>query len=163
MKFPIIPAAVALFLTIAAATASSHAGTPQPEAGTSQSVVVLETEGSAGTSVRIAEELARVVNDGSRQRILPVIGTGSLQNIMDLRLLRAIDVAVLQKDVLDYAKQQDLVPHIEAWITYITTLYDKEFHLLARPEIKSISDLANQKVKCRCAWSRHRGYSGSAV
>ena len=53
----------------------------------SQGVVVLETEGSAGISVRVAEELERVVNDGSRQRILPVIGTGSLQNITDLRLL----------------------------------------------------------------------------
>ena len=42
---------------------------------------------SAGISVRVAEELGRVVNDGSRQRILPVIGTGSLQNITDLRLL----------------------------------------------------------------------------
>jgi uncharacterized protein len=145
MKSSIIPAA-ALFLTIAAATASSHAGTPQPEAGIRQGVVVLETEGSAGISVRIAEELARAVNDGSRRRILPAIGTGSLQNIMDLRLLRAIDVAILQRDVLDYAKQRNLVPHLESWITYITTLYNEEFHLIARPEIKSISDLANQKV-----------------
>jgi uncharacterized protein len=145
MKSSIIPAA-ALFLTIAAATASSHAGTLQPEAGTGQGVVVVETEGSTGISVRIAEELARAVNDGSRRRILPVIGTGSLQNIMDLRLLRAIDVAILQRDVLDYAKQRNLVPHIESWMTYITTLYNEEFHLIARPEIKSISDLANQKV-----------------
>src|SRR5271169_2389671 len=139
-------AVVALFLAIAAATAPSHAAASHPEVGTSQGVVVLETEGSAGISVRIAEELARAVNDESRRRILPVIGTGSLQNIMDLRLLRGIDVAILQKDVLDYVKQQNLVPHIESWLTYITTLYNEEFHLIARPEIKSISDLANQKV-----------------
>ena len=31
-------------------------------------------------------------------------------------------------------------------IAYITKLYNKEFHLLARPEIKDIADLANQKV-----------------
>ena len=37
-------------------------------------------------------------------------------------------------------------PHIGSWITYITTLYNEEFHVIARPEIKSISDLANQKV-----------------
>jgi TRAP-type uncharacterized transport system substrate-binding protein len=41
---------------------------------------------------------------------------------------------------------KNLVPHIESWITYITTLYNEEFHLIARPEINSISDLANQKV-----------------
>jgi TRAP-type uncharacterized transport system substrate-binding protein len=132
--------------THSVATASSRAATPQPEAGTDQGVVVIETEGSPGISVRIAEELARILNDGSRRRILPVIGTASLQNIMDLRLLRGIDVIILQKDVLDYAKQRNLVPHIEAWLTYITTLYNEEFHLIARPEIKSISDLGNQKV-----------------
>jgi uncharacterized protein len=146
MKCLIMTAAIASFLTTSAAAAPSCAAASGPEAGTGQGVVVLETEGSAGISVRIAEELARVVNDGSRRRILPVIGIGSLQNIMDLRLMRGIDVAILQKDVLDYAKQQSLVPHIESWITYISTLYNEEFHLLARPEIKSISDLANQKV-----------------
>jgi hypothetical protein len=92
MKCSIMPAAaitLLVSLTIAVATitaAPSYAATAQPEAGTSQGVVVFETEGSAGISVRIAEELTRVVNDGSRRRILPVIGTGSLQNIMDLRL-----------------------------------------------------------------------------
>jgi uncharacterized protein len=107
---------------------------------------MLETEGSAGISVRMAEELATILNDGSRRRILPVIGTGSLQNILDLRLLRGIDLAIVQKDVLDYAKQRHLAPQIESWISYITTLYNEEFHLIARPEVKSISDLANQKV-----------------
>jgi TRAP transporter TAXI family solute receptor len=139
-------AIVALFLAIAAATAPSHAAPTQPEVGISQGVVVLETESSAGISVRIAEELGKVINDGSRRRILPVIGIGSLQNIMDLSLLRGIDVAILQKDVLDYVKQQNLVPQIESRVNYITTLYNEEFHLLARPEIKSISDLANRKV-----------------
>jgi TRAP transporter TAXI family solute receptor len=139
-------AIVALFLAIAAATAPSHAAATQPEVGISQGIVVFETESSAGISVRIAEELAKVINDGSSRRILPVIGTGSLQNVMDLRLLRGIDVAILQKDVLDYVKQQNLVPQIESRVNYITMLYNEEFHLLARPEIKSISDLANRKV-----------------
>jgi hypothetical protein len=31
-------------------------------------------------------------------------------------------------------------------VTYITKLYNEEFHLLARRDIKSVSDLANQKV-----------------
>ena len=35
---------------------------------------------------------------------------------------------------------------IENWITYITKLYNEEFHLLARQDIKSVADLANQKV-----------------
>ena len=48
--------------------------------------------------------------------------------------------------MLDYARQQNLFPGIEAWATYITKLYNEEFHLLARQEIKSVTDLANKKV-----------------
>jgi uncharacterized protein len=138
--------AIALFIPIAAIPLLSHAASPQPEAPTNRGVVVLETGGSAGISVRIGEELARLINDGATRRILPVIGTGSLQNIMDLKLVPGIDVAIVQKDVLDYAKEQKLLPGIESWLTYITTLYNEEFHLIARSEIKSVSDLANQKV-----------------
>ena len=146
MKCWTMSAAFALFITVGVVVASSQAATSQPEARTGQGIVMLETEGSAGISVRIAEDLGRVVHDGSSRRLIPVIGVGSLQNIMDLKLLRGIDVAILQQDVLDYAKQQNLVPHIESWMTYITTLYKEEFHLIARAEIKSISDLSNRKV-----------------
>jgi TRAP-type uncharacterized transport system substrate-binding protein len=116
------------------------------QSGSNPGVVVIETEGSAGVSVRMAEELARATNDGTARRVLPVIGVGSLQNIMDLRLLPGIDIAILQTDVLDYVKQQKLAPGIESWMTYISKLSNEEFHLIARAEIKSISDLANHDV-----------------
>src|SRR6202048_2666642 len=120
---------------------------PSPEIGVvNRGVVELETARAAGISVRIAEDLANVIDDGATRRVLPVIGKGALQNITDLKLLRGIDMAILQIDVLDYARQQNLFPGIEAWATYITKLYNEEFHLLARQDIKSVSDLANQKV-----------------
>ena len=122
------------------------AGLP-PEAGVvNRGVVELETARAAGISVRIAEDLANVIDDGATRRVLPVIGNGALQNITDLKLLRGIDMAILQTDVLDYARQQNLFPGIESWATYITKLYNEEFHLLARQDIKSVADLANQKV-----------------
>ena len=109
-------------------------------------VVELETGGSAGTSVRIAEDLANIVNDGATRRVVPVLGNGSLANLVDLRLLRGIDVAIVPVTILDYAKEQNLLSGSETSITYITKLYNEELHLLARPEIKSIADLANRKV-----------------
>jgi TRAP-type uncharacterized transport system substrate-binding protein len=117
-----------------------------PEAGINRGVVELETTRAAGISVRIAEDLANVVDDGATRRVLPVLGKGALQNLADLKLLRGIDMAILQVDVLDYARQQNLFPGIEYWATYITKLYNEEFHLLARQDIKTVSDLANQKV-----------------
>jgi TRAP-type uncharacterized transport system substrate-binding protein len=109
-------------------------------------MVVLETDGRAGISVRMAEELARVTSEGRTRRVLPVIGVGSLQNIMDLRLLPGVDVAISQTDVLEYVKQQKLSPGIESWMTYVSELSNEEFHLIARAEIKTISDLANHDV-----------------
>src|SRR3954454_1332450 len=55
-------------------------------------------------------------------------------------------MAIVQTDVLEYAKEQRLVPGIEASLTYVARLYNEEFHLLAGPNIRSIADLANKKV-----------------
>jgi TRAP-type uncharacterized transport system substrate-binding protein len=119
---------------------------PAPEASINKGVVQLQTARADGISVRVAEDLANVIDDGATRRVLPVVGKGALQNITDLKLLRGIDMAVLQLDVLDYARAQNLFPGIENWLTYITKLYNEEFHLLARQDIKTVADLANQKV-----------------
>jgi uncharacterized protein len=119
---------------------------PPPEVAVNRGVVEVETGRAAGISVRIAEDLANVIDDGATRRVLPVVGKGALQNISDLDLLRGIDMAILQDDVLNYARQQNLFPGIENRITYVAKLYNEEFHLLARRDIKTVADLANQKV-----------------
>jgi uncharacterized protein len=139
-------AVIIMLFPFAAVTTFSNAAAPRPDAGVNRGVVQLETGGSAGISVRIAEDLAALVNDGATRQILPVVGTGSVQNITDLKLLHGIDLAILQTDVLDYVRQQNLFPGIDLSITYIAKLYYEEFHLLARADIKSVADLANQKV-----------------
>ena len=148
MKRWIIAAAIIVALAFSAAptTSAKTAAQPPPETGVNRGVVELETARAAGISVRIAEDLANVIDDGATRRVLPVVGKGALQNLTDLKLLRGIDMAILQVDVLDYARQQNLLPGLEYWATYITKLYNEEFHLLARQDIKSVSDLANQKV-----------------
>jgi uncharacterized protein len=120
--------------------------TSPTEAAANRGVVELETGRAAGISVRIAEDLANVIDDGATRRVLPVVGKGALQNISDLDLLHGIDMAILQDDVLDYAQQQNLFPGLAGRITYIAKLYTEEFHLLARRDIRTVADLANQKV-----------------
>jgi len=135
----------ALATPIALATPAT-AAVPTDVTVVNRGVVELETGRAAGISVRIAEDLANVIDDGATRRVLPVIGKGSLQNITDLKLLRGVDVAILQADVLDYARQQNYFPGLEGWLTYIAKLYNEEFHLLARRDVKNITELANQKV-----------------
>jgi TRAP-type uncharacterized transport system substrate-binding protein len=137
--------AVALASPAVRATLAKTAG-PPPEPGINRGVVELETAGAAGISVHIAEDLANVIDDGATRRVLPIVGKGGVQNLTDLKLLRGIDMAILQTDVLDYARQQNALPGIEYWATYITKLYNEEFHLLARQDAKTVADLVNQKV-----------------
>ncbi|MGH7031784.1 MAG: TAXI family TRAP transporter solute-binding subunit [Stellaceae bacterium] len=127
------------------ASAARYAAPPAAIA-VNRGVVELETGRASGISVRIAEDLANVIDDGATRRVLPVVGKGALQNISDLDLLHGVDMAILQDDVLNYARQQNLFPGIENRISYIAKLYNEEFHLLARRDIKTVADLANQKV-----------------
>lgn len=98
-----------------------------------------------GTAIRMAEDLADLLDDGGTRRILPVAGKGSLQDIVDVKALRGIDIALVQLDVLNQVRTKNY-PGIEQSLTYIAKLYDEEFHLLARGEIKNVNDLAGKKV-----------------
>jgi TRAP-type uncharacterized transport system substrate-binding protein len=122
----------------------ANATAPSP-AVVNRGVVELETGPANDVSVRMASEIASIIDDGATRRVVPVVGKGPLQNLIDLKYLRGIDLAIVQTDALDYAKSQDFLPDIGS-LTYVAKLYNEELHLLARPGIKSINDLAGQTV-----------------
>jgi TRAP-type uncharacterized transport system substrate-binding protein len=124
---------------------SGAAADPRTDA-TNKGIVELETGSSSGISVRIAEDLAGLVDDGATRRVLPVVGRTAAQNVWDLVLLRGVDMAILQTDVLDSIRQQRTFPGIESAFSYVTVLYHEEFHLLARADVKTVSDLAQRRV-----------------
>lgn len=102
--------------------------------------------GIGGTYIRIATDLASVLNDGDRLRVLPIIGQGSVQNITDLLYLKGIDIGIVQSDVLKFIKSRNIHPNVDKRIAYITKLYNEEFHLLGDSTISSVKDLAGKKV-----------------
>jgi TRAP-type uncharacterized transport system substrate-binding protein len=109
-------------------------------------VIELETGRASDISVQMAEDIAGLVDDGSVRRVMPVVGKGALQTLADLRFIRGIDLAIVQTDVLDYAREQRFLPGLELSITYVTKLYNEEFHLLAGPDIKSVADVSDKIV-----------------
>lgn len=111
-----------------------------------QGTVGLISGGVNGTYIRIAADLANVLDDGDNLRILPIIGKGSVQNITDILYLRGIDIGIVQSDVLAYIRSAGIHPTIERRIRYITKLYNEEFHLLAAKGVNSVEDLAGKKV-----------------
>jgi TRAP transporter TAXI family solute receptor len=99
-----------------------------------------------GTYLRIAADLAVVLNDGESLRILPIVGQGSLQNIDDILYLKGIDVGIVQSDVLAYIKANKIHPKINSRINYIAKLFNQELHVVAGPGIRSLQDLEGRKV-----------------
>jgi TRAP-type uncharacterized transport system substrate-binding protein len=97
-----------------------------------------------GAPIRLATEIARVVNDNGQMQVLPIVTRGPTENVNDLLYLRGVDTAIINTDALEEYKSQ--VPQIQQRITYILNLFPSELHIFVRPEIHSLEDLAGKKV-----------------
>ncbi len=102
--------------------------------------------GVTGTYVRIASDLSNALDDGYQHRVLALLGKGSIRNIEDLLLLKGVDIAIVQSDVLDFYLATQVFPNIEDKVRYITKLYNEEVHLLARSDVTDVSQLKGGKV-----------------
>jgi TRAP transporter TAXI family solute receptor len=109
--------------------------------------------GINGTYIRVATDLASVLDDGNKLRVLPIMGKGSVQNIDDILFLRGIDIGIVQSDVFQFIKKENKYSNIDSYIRYITKLYNEEFHLLADANINTLDDLVGKKVNFGVAGS----------
>lgn len=99
-----------------------------------------------GATIHMANDLARTLNEFPELRIVPMVGTGSIQNINDLLYLKGVDVAIVQQDVLSFLKRTKRMPGVEDRIQYIAKLHSEEFHVLARMKYLCLADLSGRKV-----------------
>src|SRR5262245_15018419 len=103
----------------------------------------------AGPLMTAALDLSTLLDEGERfekMRVLPVIARGKMQNLWDMLYLGGIDLAFLQTDTLEFLKSDPQYASIKDRVRYITVMFSEEICLVARPEIKSLSDLAGKKV-----------------
>jgi uncharacterized protein len=112
--------------------------------------VTVIVSGLSCTCARFTEDIRNVVNDLGPDgvRVLPILGVGGLQNAKDVLFLKNVDMAVVDEDNLRLLKKKDpvLYADIEQRIQYITKLYNSEFQVLARNDIRSYDDLRGKKV-----------------
>ena len=97
-----------------------------------------------GAPLRLAAEMARVVDDGPNLHVLPIVTRGATENLNSLLYLRGVDTAIINSDALEEYKVQ--VPEIQRRIAYLLNLFPSELHIFVRPEIESLKDLAGKKV-----------------
>jgi TRAP-type uncharacterized transport system substrate-binding protein len=112
--------------------------------------VTVVVSGLSCTCARFTEDIRNVVNDLGPDgvRVLPILGVGGLQNVNDVLFLKNIDMAVVDEDNLRLLKKKDpvLYANVEQRVQYITKLYNSEFQVLARNDIRSYDDLRGRKV-----------------
>jgi TRAP-type uncharacterized transport system substrate-binding protein len=112
--------------------------------------VSIVVSGLSCTCARFAEDIRNVVNDlrPDGVRVLPVLGVGGLQNLNDVLFLKNVEMGVVDEDNLRLLKKRDpqLYANIEQRVQYITKLYNSEFQIIARNDIKTYEDLRGKKV-----------------
>jgi TRAP-type uncharacterized transport system substrate-binding protein len=144
--------AIALsLLGTSSAVAQQHALKHSPYEATLLAKLNASTIGLAagqieGAPLRFATELARVVDDGEKLRVLPIVTRGPFENVYDLLYVRGIDAAIIYGDVLEHFKKDLRITRIEQRIHFISHLFPSEVHVFVRPEINSLEELAGKRV-----------------
>ena len=112
-----------------------------------QNTVTVISGNPNGTYLYLAYDMSAVLDDGNDLRILPVIGKGGYQNVMDVLHLRGVDLCITQSNIMTYLKKTgEMGPNIENRLAFITRLYNEEMHVLAGPGINSVKELDGKKV-----------------
>ena len=125
---------------------------PSPLAISGPTTLGLMTGGLDGTFAQIGSDIATVVGSPDL-RVVALLGKGSLQNLGDLLNLRGVDLALVGADTTRFAEVNNIHPGLRSRVSYIAKLYDQEVHIIAGPEIRSLSDLAGKVVNADVAGS----------
>ena len=99
-----------------------------------------------GTYFRIGADLAFVLDDGDKLRILPILGKGAGENAYDIRFLKGVDLGFVRTDTLDQLRQDKRLKDIDQRIQYIAKLFNDELHVIAPNAIKDVRDLTGKRV-----------------
>jgi TRAP-type uncharacterized transport system substrate-binding protein len=135
-----LPLLAALVLALAPADVAGQTQKDQMNAWT----VGLAGGQLEGAPIRLAAEMARIVDEGPNMHVLPIITRGATENLNSLLYLHGIDTAIINSDALEEYKIQ--LPEIGRRIVYLLSLFPSELHVFVRPEIQSLQDLAGKKV-----------------
>ncbi|UGY18568.1 TAXI family TRAP transporter solute-binding subunit [Bradyrhizobium septentrionale] len=99
-----------------------------------------------GTYVQFGADLASVLDDGNKLRILPIVGRGSVQSVADILFLQGVDLGIVRSDTLEYLERKGIAKDIKKQFTYVTKLYNEEMHVIASKSIRNLRDLEGKTV-----------------
>ncbi|WP_407113839.1 TAXI family TRAP transporter solute-binding subunit [Bradyrhizobium sp. LMG 9283] len=131
-------------------------GTPRKETGRSADpyTVGFVTGTPQCTEFALAQDIATTLAGGQETgpqgqvalRVLPMVGNGGVRNVLDVLTLAGADVAIAPVVLVDRLRETRTFGDISDRLTYIAALHIEEFHLLARAEIGSLTELSGKRV-----------------
>ena len=121
-------------------------GSAQTKQSLNQNTVTLITGTIGGTYVQFGADLASVLDDGNKLRVLPIVGRGSVQSVADILFLQGVDIGIVRADTLDYLERKGFAKDIKKQFTYVTKLYNEEMQVIAPKSINSLRDLEGKTV-----------------
>src|ERR1700752_280625 len=111
-----------------------------------QNTVTLISGTIGGTYVQFGADLASVLDDGNKLRVLPIVGRRSGQSVAGILFLQGVDLGIVRADTLDYLERKGFANDIKKQFTYVTKLYNEEMQMIAPKTIKSLNDLEGKTV-----------------
>src|SRR6202045_1107384 len=108
--------------------------------------VTLLTGTIGGTYVQFGADLASVLDDHGKLRVLPITGRGSVQSVADILFLKGVDLGIVRADTLDYLEKKGFANDIKKQFTYVTKLYNEEMQVIAPKTVKTLNDLEGKTV-----------------
>jgi len=121
-------------------------GSSSTKQSLNENTVTLMSGTIGGTYVQFGADLASVLDDGNRLRVLPIVGRGSVQSVADILFLQGVDLGIVRADTLDYLEKKGFAKDIKKQFTYVTKLYNEEMHVIAPKSIRSLRELDGKTV-----------------
>ncbi len=75
-----------------------------------------------------------------------MVGHGGLHDIQDVLALPGAAMTITQEHLLTRLQESKELGDLKSKLVYITKLFNEELHLIAREDIRQISDLAGKTV-----------------
>src|ERR1700732_3240078 len=99
-----------------------------------------------GTYVQFGADLASVLDDGNKLRVLLLVARGSVQGGADVLFLQGVDLGIVRSDTLDYLEKKGFAKDIKKQFTYVTKLYNEEVYVLASKSVQSLKELDGKTI-----------------
>src|SRR3974390_1099675 len=121
-------------------------GSAQTKQALNANTVTLITGTIGGTYVQIGADLASVLDDGNKLRVLPIVGRGSVQSVADILFLQGVDIGIVRSDTLNYLEKKGFAKDIKRQFPFVTKLYNEEMTIIAPKSVRTLKDLEGKKV-----------------